>query len=97
VIVIDPLSDPPVPVHVSVYVEVAERGPTCCDPLVALVPVHAPPAVQLVEFVLLQVSVEVPPLATVVGLALSETTGAGATVTEALFATEPPAPPQVSV
>ncbi len=45
-----------------------------------------------------QVKVEVPPLATLVGLALIVTVGAGAeTVTVADWAAEPPAPVQVNV
>jgi len=45
-----------------------------------------------------QVKVELPPLATLVGLALIVTVGAGAeTVTVADWAAEPPAPVQVSV
>jgi hypothetical protein len=46
-----------------------------------LVPDHAPDAVHEVAFVDDQVNVDVPPLATLLGLALSVTLGAGATVT----------------
>jgi len=44
---------------------------------VALAPDHAPEAVQEDALVEDQVSVELPPLATLVGLALSEAVGAG--------------------
>jgi hypothetical protein len=47
------------------------------EPLVALAPDHAPEAVQEDALVEDQVSVELPPLATLVGLALSEAVGAG--------------------
>lgn len=47
-----------------------------CVPLTASVPDHAPEAVQLVALVTDQVKVELAPLATVVGLALSEMLGA---------------------
>ena len=53
------------------------------DPLVASAPLQAPLAVQLVAFVELQVRVDEPPLATLVGLALSVRPGRGTTVTVA--------------
>jgi len=46
-------------------------------PLTALVPVHAPDAVHAVAFAELQIKVDEPPTATDVGLADSETVGAG--------------------
>ena len=52
--------------------------PVELEPLVALVPDQAPEAVQEEALVEDQVSVELPPLATLVGLALSEAVGAGA-------------------
>ena len=68
------------------------------DPLVAREPVQPPDAVQAVALVETQVNVELPPLATLVGLALKETLGAAAeTVTVADCAAEPPAPVQVRV
>jgi hypothetical protein len=70
----DPL--PPVPVHESEKVEFADSGPTLCVPLTALVPDHPPDAVQLVAFVADHVSVEEPPIATEVGLAVKVVTGA---------------------
>jgi hypothetical protein len=54
--------------------------------------------VQAVALVETQVNVELPPLATLVGLALKETLGEGAeTVTVADCAAEPPVPVQVRV
>jgi hypothetical protein len=78
-------------------VEVAANAPVLAVPLVVRLPLHAPLAVQLVAFVEVQVSVDDAPLATVVGLALRVTTGAGATVTVADWLVLPPAPVQVSV
>ncbi len=86
---------------------VALSAPVDCEPLVAKVPDQPPEAVQAVAFVEDQVKVEVAPLATVVGLALSVTVGAGVvtvtvgagvvTVTVANCAALPPAPVQVRV
>ena len=90
---------PPVPVQVSPNVELAVRAPVDCDPLAALVPAQAPEAVQEVALVADQVSVELAPLATVLGAALKLTVGAGA-VTETVadwVALPPPVPVQVSV
>ncbi len=50
----------------------------CCEPLVPLVPAHEPLAVQVVELVLLQVSVALPPTKMDVGLTEIVTVGAGA-------------------
>jgi hypothetical protein len=52
--------------------------PVELEPLVALVPDQAPEAVQEEALVDDQVSVELPPLAMLAGLALSEAVGAGA-------------------
>ncbi len=69
-----------------------------CDPLVASLPLQPPEAVQDVAFLDDQDSVELLPLATVLGLALKLTVGAGeVTVTVADCAALPPAPVQVSV
>ena len=74
------------------------RAPVDFAPLVATEPVQPPDAVQAVALVETQVSVELAPLATLVGLALKETLGAAAdTVTVADCAAEPPAPVQVRV
>jgi hypothetical protein len=65
---------------------------------VASLPDQLPDAVQEVALVDDQVRVELPPLATVLGLALSVTVGAGVvTVTVADWAAVPPAPVHVSV
>jgi hypothetical protein len=92
---------PPVPVQLNENVPVLASAPVDCEPLVALVPDHAPDAVQVSALVDDQVSVEDPPLATEVGFAASDTVGAGggggvpetATVAEALVI--PPAPVQI--
>jgi hypothetical protein len=69
-----------------------------CEPLVASLPLHPPEAVQDVALVDDQDSVELPPLAMVLGLALKLTAGAGeVTVTVADCAALPPAPVQVRV
>ena len=69
-----------------------------CDPLVASLPLQPPEAVQEVAFLDDQDSVELLPLATVLGLALKLTVGAGeVTVTVADCPALPPAPVQVSV
>jgi len=66
-----------------------------CDPDVVREPDHAPEAVQLDAAVVDQVSVELPPLATLLGLALNETVGGVAlTVTVAELLAEPPVPVQ---
>ena len=67
-------------------------------PLVALVPLQPPEAVQEeVAFVELHVSVEAPPLVTEVGFAVSATVGVPGTVTVAVVTLLlPPAPEQVS-
>jgi hypothetical protein len=81
--VADCVALPPAPVHVSEYVDLAVKAPVDCEPLTALVPDHAPEAVQDVALVADQVRVELPPLATVLGLALILTVavGFGLTVT----------------
>ena len=69
-----------------------------CDPLVASLPLQPPEALQDVAFLDDQDSVELLPLATVLGLAVKLTVGAGeVTVTVADCAALPPAPVQVSV
>lgn len=95
------LALPPVPVQVKVKVLLAlVSAPVLALPLVALLPLHAPLAVQLVASVLDQVRVEELPLVTDVGFALKDTVGAGAagvTVTDAERLMLPPLPVQVSV
>jgi len=69
-----------------------------CEPLVASLPLHPPEAVQDVALVDDQDSVELPPLAMVLGLALKLTVGAAeVTVTVADCAALPPPPVQVRV
>ena len=75
----------------------AVNAPVDCDPLVASVPVQAPEAVQEVALVELHVSVELPPLATLVGLAVSVTVGAAVlTVMVADWVAVPAEPEQAS-
>jgi hypothetical protein len=75
----------------------AVSAPVGCEPLAALLPDQAPEAVQAVAFVAVQVKVELPPLATVLGVALKLTIGAGeVTETVADCVARPPVPVQVS-
>ena len=68
-----------------------------CEPLTALLPDQGPEAVQAVAWVAVQVNVELPPLAIVLGVALKLTIGAGeVTETVADCVALPPAPVQVS-
>jgi hypothetical protein len=97
VTVVDCAAVPPAPRQLSVNVLFADSAPVEAVPDVALLPVHAPLAVQLVAFVDAHVSVLLPPLATLLGLALSVTVGNGSTVTVVDCAAVPPAPVQVSV
>ncbi len=77
---------------------VAVTAPVAFEPAVAIVPVQPPDAVQAVALVDDQVKVELPPLATLVGLALRETLGRGVeTVIVADCVADPPAPVQVSM
>ena len=89
---------PPPPEQASPYVALAASAPVGCEPLADLVPDQAPEAVQEVAFVADHVRVELPPLATVLGLADNVTTGAGA-VTETVVdcVALAPLPVQVSV
>jgi hypothetical protein len=91
---------PPVPVQLSEYCVVAVSAGVVNVPLVARVPVQPPEAVQLVALVDVQVSVEVWPLCTLVGEAVSVTVGAAdalPTVTVVEADALPPAPVQLSV
>ena len=68
-----------------------------CEPLAALVPDQAPEVVHEIALVADQVNVELPPLATVLGLAVKVIVGAGeVTETVAGCAALPPLPVQVS-
>jgi hypothetical protein len=98
VTVAEALPDPPGPVQASVNVPVLVSAPLDWLPEVVLVPVHAPEARHEVALVEDQVRVEAPPLVIDVGLAVSDTVGAGGTtvtVTEALPV--PPGPAQARV
>lgn len=76
----------------------AVRAPVDWEPLVGLEPAHAPEAVHEVASREDHVSVDVPPLTTVLGLALRLTVAVGVevTVTVADCTATPPAPVQVS-
>jgi len=91
---------PPAPVHVRVKVDDAVSAPLACDPDNALAPVHAPEAVQLVALLVAQLSVLVPPYATVVGDAPSVIVGGGVgaggdTVIVVDWLADPPCPVHV--
>ena len=74
----------------------AVRAPVVCEPLTGLAPDQDPEAVQAVALVADQVSVELLPLATVLGLADKLTAGAGlVTETVADCAALPPLPVQL--
>ena len=74
-------------------------APLDCDPVSVSEPDQAPDAVQELALLELQVSVELPPLVTLVGLAVSATVGVAAllTLTVADCFAEPPVPEQVRV
>jgi hypothetical protein len=78
---------------------VAVSAPVDCEPLTALLPNQAPEAVQEVALLETHVNVELPPLATVLGLApiLTVAVGFALTVTVVDCAAVPPAPLQVNV
>jgi len=78
-------------------VALAESAPVDCEPLTGMLPDQAPEAVHEVALVADQVKVELPPLATVLGLAEKVTVGAGE-VTETVVdcVALPPVPVQVS-
>jgi hypothetical protein len=75
---------PPMPSQVNVNVVVTVSAAVEAVPLTGLDPLQPPDAVQLVALVELQLSVEVPPPAMLVGLADSVTVGTGTTVTVTL-------------
>ena len=77
----------------------ALSAPVDWEPLIALLPDQPPEAVQAVALLETQLKVELPPLATVLGLALMLTVAPGAalTVTVADWAALPPVPVQLSV
>ena len=88
-------AEPPGPVHPRMNWDVALSATDDWVPLDALVPVQPPDAVQDVALVAAQVSVVVPPLVIVEGLAEIVTIGVGCvTDTVADWAAVPPAPVQ---
>ena len=85
VTVADCVADPPAPAQVSSYSVVLVRAPVDQVPLVGTLPCQPPEAVQAVASTDFQVSVELPPLLTVVGAAVNETdaaTGVAGVVTD---------------
>lgn len=76
VMVADCVAEPPVPVQVSSYSVVLVRAPVAQVPLVGTLPCQPPEAMQAVAAADFQVSVELPPLLTVVGAAINETDAA---------------------
>jgi len=96
VTVTERLVEPPPPVQVTVNVLVAVSEPVLVEPDVPTAPAHD--ELHELAFELDQVSVELPPYDTEVGLAENETLGGGGpTVTVALALALPPAPVHVSV
>jgi len=75
----------------------AVRAPVDCEPLVALVPDHAPEAVHAVALADDQVRVALAPLAMALGPTLKLTVGVGdLTETVAVWVAVPPGPLQLS-
>jgi hypothetical protein len=94
--VTDWVAVPPSPVQASVNVEPVLIGPLDSEPLALRLPDQAPEAEQRVAFKLDQVSVELPPGTTVLGLAVSLISGAVlVTVTVADWVLVPPGPVQL--
>jgi hypothetical protein len=90
-------AEPPVPLQVSVKFVFAVSDEVVCEPVVALLPLQPPDAVQEVALVEDQVNVDVAPLSTVLGFVLRVTAGAAlVTETVADCAALPPLPVQVS-
>lgn len=92
---------PPAPEQISANVVLAVRPARASEPLSPLVPLHPPVAVQAVALVAVQLSVVVPPLAIVDGVALSEIEGGGSapgdlTVTFTDCVAAPPLPLHVN-
>jgi hypothetical protein len=87
---------PPAPEQVIVYVVLVLRAPVDLEPLMASLPDQPPEAVQAVALFADQLKVELAPLATVLGFALSVTVAVGAavTVTVAVWTALPPGPVQ---
>jgi hypothetical protein len=97
VTVADCEAEPPAPVQVSVYFVVAVSAAVDDEPLIAFDPLQPPEAVQAVALVVDQVSVDVAPFLTVLGLAAKVTAGGFVvTDTDADFVVLPPVPVQVN-
>ena len=75
VTVADWLAVPPAPVQLKAYVALVESAPVVYVPLAASVPLHPPDAEHEVALVEDQVTVELPPLGTLAGLALIDIVG----------------------
>jgi hypothetical protein len=89
---------PPVPVQLSVYVELAFSVPVDWVPLTDFVPDQAPEAVQEVAFVAVQFNVALLPLVMALGPTLKVTVGAAALMeTVADWVAVPPGPEQARV
>lgn len=88
---------PPAPLQLRLNTLLVVSAPVAVVPEVARLPDQAPEAAHVVAPVADQVSVELLPDATDVGLALNETTGAPGTVTVTVLLALPPAPLQVNV
>jgi len=73
------VAEPPAPVQVSSYSVLLDRAPVDHAPLVVTAPCQPPAAVQCSALLAVQVSVELPEVLTVVGEAVSVTTGTGLT------------------
>jgi hypothetical protein len=91
------VAEPLAPVQVNSYSVVFESAPVDVVPLIAIVPCQPPEAVQVVAFSALQLRLDVPPTATVAGVAPSLTTGAPMTAISTDCVADPPVPSQVSV
>ncbi len=94
------LAVPPGPVQDRVKVELALSAPVLWVPLSGSAPDQPPDAVQALAWLADQVRLALPPLITVLGLAVSAIVGAGAgevTETVADWAALPPGPAQLNV
>ena len=88
---------PPAPAHVSEYALVASIGPVLWLPLAASVPLQLPDAVHESALIEFQLNTELPPAATFMGAAASDTVGSASTEMAMLaFWLMPPGPVQVS-
>ena len=86
------LALPPAPLQLSVNPVDAVIGGVVSDPLVGRPPAQPPEAVQVVALVVVQLSVELSPLSTLAGFAVSVIVGAARIVTVTVLVALPPAP-----